>query len=279
MSISLPRGLEPVVSALLVIVVVVVWQVFNVFDLVFLVGVAAGLALALVGAEAWRRAVYLHRLEGQIPQVLRVLSDAVSTGLSLTGAVESAAALALRPMRDVLRRVLSLAEVGGVTVEEALWRVAKEIPSPNFRRFVLIVTEAARSGARLAEVLDVAARSFATVVEFRQAIISQLRPYVTLFYVMIGVFVVLADVLVYIFLPQFAQLTAFAPTQHGIMSVALERGDVLHVLYISGFVSAVMGGLIVGRVVYGSPRAGLVHAGTATIILAVGLWAPQWMEF
>ncbi len=49
-------------------------------------------------------------------------------------------------MGDVLRRVLSLVEVGGVTVEEALWRVAREIPSPNFRRFVLIVTEAARSG-------------------------------------------------------------------------------------------------------------------------------------
>jgi len=87
-----------------------------VFDLVFVVGVAAGLALALVGAGAWRRAVYVYRLEGQIPQVLRVLSDAVSAGLSLKGAVESAAALAVRPMGDVLRRVLSLAEVGGLTV-------------------------------------------------------------------------------------------------------------------------------------------------------------------
>ncbi len=247
------------------------------FDLVFLVGVVAGLALALVGAEAWRRAVYVYRLEGQIPQILRVLSDAISTGLSLKGALESAAALALRPMRDVLRRVLSLTEVGGVTVEEALWRVAREIPSPNFRRFVLIVTEAARSGARLPEVLDVAARGFATVVEFRLAAASQLRPYVALFYVVVAVFAVLVDVLVYIFLPHLVQLTAPAPTELGVRAVALERGDVLRILYISGFVSSVMGGLIVGRVVYGSPRAGLLHAGTAAIILAVGLWAPQWI--
>jgi flagellar protein FlaJ len=255
------------------------WQVFGVFDLVFVVGVAAGLALALVGVGAWRRAVYVYRLEGQIPQVLRVLSDAVSAGLSLKGAVESAAALALRPMGDVLRRVLSLAEVGGLTVEEALWRVAGELPSPNFRRFVLIVTEAARSGARLPEVLDVAARSFATVVEFRQAVASQLRPYVALFYTVVAVFAVLADVLVYVLLPQLAQLTASAPTQQGVKPVALERGDVLRVLYISGFVSAVVGGLVVGRVVYGSPRAGLVHAGAAAVILAVGLWAPQWIKF
>ncbi len=42
---------------------------------------------------------------------------------------------------------------------------------------------------------------------------------------------------------------------------------------------AVVGGLIVGGVVYGSPRAGLVHVDTAAVILAVGLWAPQWMKF
>ncbi len=66
----------------------------------------------------------MYRLEGQILQVLCVLSDAVSGGLSLKGAVESAAALVLRPMGDVLRRVLSLVEVGGLSVEEALWRVA-----------------------------------------------------------------------------------------------------------------------------------------------------------
>jgi flagellar protein FlaJ len=100
-------------------------------------------------------------------------------------------------------------------------------------------------------------------VEFRQAVASQLRPYVALFYAVVAVFVMLVDVLVYMFLPQLAQLTVSAPTQQGLMLVALERGDVLRVLYISGFVSAVVGGLIVGRVVYGSPRAGLVHAGAA----------------
>ncbi len=36
---------------------------FDVFDLVFVVGVAAG--LALVGVGAWRRAVYVYRLRGR----------------------------------------------------------------------------------------------------------------------------------------------------------------------------------------------------------------------
>jgi flagellar protein FlaJ len=248
-----------------------------VLDAAFILGVGLGAALIAAGLGAWRRAVFVQRLEGQIPQVLRVLSDAVSAGLSLRGAVESAAALALRPMRDVLRRVLSLADVGGMTVEEALARVAGDLPSANFKRFALIVTEAARSGARLPEVLDVAARSFAAVVEFRQSVASQLRPYVALFYAVMALFAVLADVLAYVLLPQLAQLTAAAPAQHGVRPVVLERGDALRALCVSGLASAIASGLIVGRVVYGSPRAGLLHAGVAAVLLAAGLWAPQWV--
>ncbi|ABL88563.1 type II secretion system protein [Pyrobaculum islandicum DSM 4184] len=245
----------------------------------FLVFVLVGLVLAGVGFGGWRRAVYVYRLEGQIPQVLRVLSDAVSAGLSLRGAVESAAALALRPMADVLRRVLTLSEVGGLTVEEALWRVAGEVPSPNFRRFALIVTEAARSGARLPEVLDVSARSFATVVEFRQSVASQLRPYVALYYAIVVVLAVLTDVLIYMLLPQLAQMMAAAPAQGGIKAAVLDKSAVLRALYLSGFAGVLVGGLVVGRVVYNSARAGLLHAGVGAVVLAVGLWAPAWMGY
>ena len=44
------------------------WLGFGVFDLVFVVGVAAGLALVFVGAGAWRRAVYVYRLRGRSPR-------------------------------------------------------------------------------------------------------------------------------------------------------------------------------------------------------------------
>ncbi len=103
------------------------------------------------------------------------------------------------------------------------------------------MTGAARSGAGLPEVLDVAARGFAAVVEFRRAAASQLRSCVGLFYAVVAVFAVLADVLVCVLLPYLAQLTASAPTQQGVRPVVLERGDVFRVLYISGFVGAIVG--------------------------------------
>ncbi len=59
--------------------------------------------------------------------------------------------------------------------------------------------------------------------DVRQAVASQLRPYVALFYAVVAVFAALVDVLVYMLLPQLAQLTASAPTQQGVRPVALER--------------------------------------------------------
>lgn len=239
-------------------------------ELVVLVGVLSGVVLAGVGFRGFVRSSYVYRLESQIPQVLRVVSDAVAAGMDLKSAVESAARLSTGPMSRELRRVISLCEVGGLTVEEALWRVASGVPSANFRRFALILTEAARSGARLPEVLDIAARSFAAVVEYRSALVSQLRPYVALFYAVVVVFVLLADVLLYVLLPQLATFAVGGAAA----TAAVDRSEVLRALFLSGAVGGVVGGLAVGRVVYNAPLAGLLHGGIGVVLVGGGLWVP-----
>ncbi|MEL9991340.1 MAG: type II secretion system F family protein [Thermoproteus sp.] len=244
------------------------------------IGVGAGAALMAVGIPAYRRAVFVYRLEGQIPQALRVVSDAVAAGMDLKSAFEAVAALGLSPMNQVFRRVLLLSDFGGLTAEEALWRVASELPSANFRRFALIVAEAARSGARLPEVLDVAARTFASVVDFRRELWSQLRPYVALFYAVILVFVALSDVIVYLLLPQLAQLSVQLPSLPaggGLQVSTPAREDVLSILFLTSLVQSVVGGAIVGRIAYFSPRAGLLHGGVAALVSTIGLLIPSWL--
>ncbi|MEM1616155.1 MAG: type II secretion system F family protein [Pyrobaculum sp.] len=243
------------------------------------VGLGASAVLVALGLPAWRRAVFVYKLEGQIPQALRVISDASAAGMDLKSAFEAVAALGLRPLAEVFRRVVSLSELGGLTVEEALWRVAGELPSANLRRFALIVTEAARSGARLPEVLDVAARSFATVVDFRRELWSQLRPYVALFYAVIVVFVALADVLVYVLLPELAKFAASQPAGPvgGVKTSAVPMEDALAVLFLTVLIQSAVGGAIVGRLSYFSPRAGLVHGGVAALVSTIGLLVPLWL--
>lgn len=218
------------------------------------------------------------KLEGQIPETLRALADSVAGGMDLRSAFEVVASLGLRPMADVARRILALTAVGGMTVEEALWQVAEGTGSANFKRFALIVAEAARSGAKLSEVLGTAARTFATVIEFRRDVESQLRPYVALYYALIVTFVVLADVLVYFLLPQLAQL-ASRVSGPGITPAVINREDAIVVLYFSALAQALIGGLIIGRIVYFSPSAGLVHAGIASGAAGLALLLPLWARF
>jgi len=155
--------------------------------------------------------------------------------------------------------------------------VAEELDVPSFKRLALIVVEAARSGARLPEVLGTAARTFATVIEFRRDLAAQLRPYVLLYYAVVGLFAVLSDVLIYFLLPRLSQLSASITTST-LRPAVLNAQDALAVLLLTAIAQALVGGLIVGRVVYFDARAGLVHASLAAALSSAVLLAPLWMS-
>ncbi|MGC9171055.1 MAG: type II secretion system F family protein [Thermoproteus sp.] len=238
---------------------------------------SASLLFFVLGYRPYRRAVFRARLESQIPDALRAIADAVSGGLDLRSAFDVVSTLGISPIADVFRRVVALSSVGGATAADALWSVAEELGVPNFKRFALIVVEAARSGAKLPEVLGTAARTFATVVEFRRDLSAQLRPYVLLYYAVVGVFAALSDVLVYFMLPRLAQLTAQV-SNAAIRPATVSIPDALAILLLTAILQALVGGLIVGRVTYFSARAGLVHASLATAISGAALLAPLWLR-
>ncbi|MFP3251340.1 MAG: type II secretion system F family protein [Thermoproteus sp.] len=238
---------------------------------------AASAAFFAAGYRPYRRAVFRARLEAQMPEALRAIADAVSGGLDLRSAFNVVASLGVSPIADVFRRVVALSSVGGATAAEALWAVAEELDVPSFKRLALIVVEAARSGARLPEVLGTAARTFATVIEFRRDLAAQLRPYVLLYYAVVGLFAVLSDVLIYFLLPRLSQLSASITTS-ALRPAVLNAQDALAVLLLTAIAQALVGGLIVGRVVYFDARAGLVHASLAAALSSAVLLAPLWMS-
>jgi flagellar protein FlaJ len=238
---------------------------------------AASAAFFAAGYRPYRRAVFRARLEAQMPEALRAIADAVSGGLDLRSAFNVVASLGVSPIADVFRRVVALSSVGGATAAEALWAVAEELDVPSFKRLALIVVEAARSGARLPEVLGTAARTFATVIEFRRDLAAQLRPYVLLYYAVVGLFAVLSDVLIYFLLPRLSQLSASIATS-ALRPAVLNAQDALAVLLLTAIAQALVGGLIVGRVVYFDARAGLVHASLAAALSSAVLLAPLWMS-
>jgi len=55
------------------------------------------------------------------------------------------------------------------------------------------------------------------------------------------------------------------------------REELVPVLFLTALAQSVIGGLIVGRLAYFSPEAGLLHSGVASAASAVGLAAPAWL--
>lgn len=229
-------------------------------------------AMLALGIPAWRRANYVHRLEGQIPQLLRILADSAATGVGLRWGLEVAVGMGLRPAGDLAARALALGGMG-VPLEDALLRVARTVPSASFKRLAAIVAEGYRAGGRLPEALEAAMAAFVNAVEFRRSLRSQTRPYVALIYAALTVFVLLGDVLAYVLLPAVATAPGLS------MAPPVGRQEALAALYLTALSQSAISGLMVGRISYASPRAGLVHGGAASALAALGLLAPSWLGY
>lgn len=227
-----------------------------------------GVVLLAVGFFHWRRVKYVFELEGQIPAALRILADAIASGIDAVSAFRILEDAKLRPMDSLARRVVSLTNLGGGSLEDALLKISSEIPSANFKRFAIILIEAMRSGARLNDVLNVAARSFAEVVEFKRNVVSQLRPYVVVFHVIMAIFAIVGDVVIYFLLPQISKLSS------SVASAALPTYVAIPLFVYLGVIQSIIGGLVVGRAAYGRASAGLIHSGIASVITSVLLITP-----
>jgi flagellar protein FlaJ len=238
-------------------------------------GLGLGAVSAAVGVPYWRLALYVNRLEEQIPQAIRTISDAAAAGLGVEDAFRLLAASGLRPMSDLARQIVGLVEARGLSPDEALMEASSRVPSQAFRRFASIISYALRSGARTQEVLDAASRSFAAVVQFEKEFSSQLRPYVALFYAFIAMAAAIADILLYLLAPQLSKLSitpqpSAVPLTVMPVNVAAARAVLAYLMALT----SISGGVIVGKLAYNSPAAGLLHGGLAAAASVAALVAP-----
>ncbi len=238
-----------------------------------LFAVALSASIAPYALREYRAVKRTMALEAQIPQALRIISDGVSSGLELSTILRIISTMNMRPMNEVMANALRLITVGGLSVDEALTRTAREVKSLYFRRFAVLLVEAYRSGARISEVLNMAARSFAAVIEYRRERMSQLRPYVMLIYGIALVYIIISAILVHLLVPEVARIGAAPGELPGAeISIVQVEGDIFGALLVyMGLIQSAFGGLIAGRVVYARPAAGLLHVVVLFPLVALGI--------
>ncbi len=246
-----------------------------IYDYYWLSLFAAALAAAVApyALREYRAIKWMMALEAQIPQALRIISDGVSSGLELSTIMRILSTMNMRPMNELAANVLRLVTIGGLSVDDALMRAAREVKSLYFRRFAVLLVEAYRSGARISDVLNMAARSFAAVIEYRRERISQLRPYVILIYGIVLVYVIISAILVHLLVPEVSRIGEAPGELPGVqIGATVTEGTIFGVLLVyMGLIQSAFGALIAGKVVYSRPTAGLLHAVALLPLVAVGI--------
>lgn len=199
----------------------------------------------------WRNSI-----DNNIPRLLREIAEAGRSGLTLTRAIEVSAERKYGALTKELRRLVSQLS-WGVPLEEALRSFAERADTRLARRTATLISEVARAGGDIQEVLEAINRHIGELQLIERERRASIRPYVAIIYVAFAVFIVTDILLIRTFFAELARLQAEGA---GFLALgAVDVGTIKRVFFHMGIVQAFFGGLIAGKMGEASMGAGLKH--------------------
>ena len=116
----------------------------------------AGLPMGFFATGFWlkrRKASRLHKMEGQLVELLQMLSSGLRAGFGLLQALESASEQTPAPLQTEVRRTLRDTAMGA-SVEQALTSLNERVGSSDFDIVITAILIQRAVGGNLAEILD-----------------------------------------------------------------------------------------------------------------------------
>lgn len=254
---SLVIGLLLEGTALLNFLFLKIPLIFRPDDLVFL-----GLIISLFPPAAvnvldarWRSAI-----DKNLPEFLIGLSEASSTGITLTRAIELAAKRKLEPLSSELQRVVILIS-WGANLDDALVEFADRVETRLARRTAILVSEINRSGGDIQEVLETVSKHISELHTLEMERKSLIRPYTAIVYVAFLIFVFIDILLIRTLFSQLKSVQALVGEGMGLfLGGGMELGQVELILSQLSILEGLFGGLVAGKMSEGSAGAGLKHS-------------------
>ncbi|WP_460172917.1 type II secretion system F family protein [Vulcanisaeta sp. JCM 14467] len=226
------------------------------------------LPLAITEYRLWR---INNEILMETPTIIRILRDGLSSGQSLSNVAEMLARVGGGRLSRMLIESIMKESMGITTIKEDLTRASRELGNDYLAMLAMILDTAIRSGARLQETLDMAYKSFEDTVSYYLDRTNQVKPYLALIYVVMVIYVVLAGVIIYLMVPSISKIS-LSTSVSGITTLVIPTINVQlfsSVIVIGGVIQSVIAGLIIGRIVYGKPTVGLMHASILIMIITL----------
>jgi flagellar protein FlaJ len=224
---------------------------------------------------------YLHqrwidKIEDQMPVLVKGISETQETGITFVKAFEKVVEdkMVGRPLADEVKK-LSVQMSWGLSFEDALKNFKERIGSPVVSRFCALVLEASRSGGQIRKVFTATSGFMEDMREMDRETSSQMRPYVIVIYAAFFILIFTSVILLgSFFAPLEGQSNILSPT------VIVGVRQYTDFFYRTVMVSALLGGLMAGKIGERRVASGLKHA---ILLLVVGyvimfvMVPPNWM--
>jgi flagellar protein FlaJ len=201
-----------------------------------------------------------RQIDRNIPRLLRDITEAVRSGLTLPRSLEEASQRDYGPVSEELERAVSTF-ILGASWEDSLMSFAKGLKRPSALRLSTILIEGYQTGGRIIEVLKASVNLFSNLDEYREEQYNNMRPYIATVYMAVIIFLIISYVLLRQFLgPLYQASVSITVQEPGLLTGVLDINYYTSILFWASIIESIFGGLIAGKIGEKTLSAGLLHS-------------------
>jgi archaeal flagellar protein FlaJ len=224
--------------------------------------IALGMVAALipVAIVSYLNYHYFKSVEVNLPRFLRDVLQSTDSGLILPAAILEAAKQDYGPVS--FQMGVAMTKFGmGYDFSQSVTEATGKLRHPYAPQVGQILSEAYLSGGRTHDVLSSSVSLFNDLEQYNEQRESELKPYTQLVYISIGIYLIIAIIIINNFIGPFLSAAAIQGTK-ALGNVKILGGEsyFLSVFYISALVESVFAGLVAGKIVDRSAPSGLRHS-------------------
>ena len=200
---------------------------------------------------------YVRSVERNLPRFLRAVTESTSAGMILPRALSEAAKSDYGPISREVGLAVSKFTLGK-DFSETITEAGRRLRHPLARQVAVLISEAQAAGGRMRDVLESGVELYSTFSEHREERRSELKPYLTLVYISLVIYLVVCYVAITQFLAPV--ITLQGASKAPFLAANLSLNYFKSIFFWAGILESVFGGLVAGKISEGAASAGLKHS-------------------
>ncbi len=206
------------------------------------------------------------RIDENLPYLLREISNAQRTGMSLPRAIKEAAKRHYGPLTPELRKMSSKIS-WGIPFNKAMTDFKNAMNTPMAQRATILILEAERSGGNLEQIFESTEKHVRQLLDLKKEREGAMKPYLMICYAAYLIFVLVVFILFQTFFFPFGNLDVSTDMFKFNLDLNTLQTLFLHMLAVQGFFT----GIVAGKMAKTKVKAGLMHS---VILMFIG-----WFSF